>query len=353
MSQLSENLFPPEVIAYLEEIKKKYSSDQVIYTLEKATGLRILIIGETIIDEYVFCDAIGKSGKEAMLVMQFDSMSQYAGGVLAVANHIANFCGNISLASYLGIMNPNEAFVREHLHSNITPYFISKTDSPTIIKRRILDKYSNSKLLGVYELNDQYLSEDEESEFIKILKPLILDCDAVVVADYGHGLITEKVIEFLVENAPFLAVNTQVNASNFGFHTVSRYPHADFVCVNENELHMDYRSRQCDLKEIIVNLSSKLDCKYIIVTRGSNGSLTFKKDEGFFSCPAFATKVIDRIGAGDAVFAITALLAIQSAPANIINLIANLVGSQAVTIVGNQESICKEPLFSAIRKVLN
>ena len=352
MSQFTKDFFLPETGNFLEDIKKAYSSDQVVNILQRVNDIRILTIGEVIIDEYVFCNAVGKSGKEPMLVMQFESMSRYAGGVLAVANHLAGFCENILLASYLGSINPEELFVKSQLHSNITPYFISKTDSPTIIKRRILDKYSNSKLLGVYELNDQYLSEDEESEFIKILKSLLPNCDSVIISDYGHGLITDKIVEFLVENAPFLAVNTQVNASNYGFHTISRYPRADFVCVNEGELLMDYRSRQRDLKDIIVNLSSKLNCKTVLVTRGSNGTIVFNQNEGLFSCPSFATQVIDRVGAGDAVFSVASLLAIHNTPANIINLIANIVGSQAVLIQGNQRSISKETLISTIRKMM-
>jgi len=239
------------------------------------------------------------------------------------------------------------------LRANVRPLFITKTDSPTIVKRRFLDNYTRAKLLGVYDINDEFLSDDEQKLFLQVIEEQINNCDAVVVTDYGHGLITSKIIDYLVANAPFLAVNTQINASNYGFHTISRYSRADFVCVNEGELRLNYRARRSDLNEITLNLSSQIDCQRILVTRGSNGSIIYDQEKGFNYCPAFSTKVIDRIGAGDAVFAISSLLSIQNAPVEIINFVANVIGSLAVLITGNEKSINKDKLIPAIGDLLD
>lgn len=344
--------FPPEVDNYIQEFRNHYSSDILWKYIDNLKSLKILVIGEVIIDEYVYCDALGKSGKEPMLAMRYLSTERFAGGILAVANHISDFCQKVTLASYLGSKNSEEDFVREHLKKNVTPFFVTKSKSPTIIKRRIIDSYTLSKLLGIYEINDELLLVDEETQFCQLLETLIPEVDAVVVTDYGHGLITPKIVDLLTQQSPFLAVNTQINASNIGFHTISRYPHADFVCIHEGELRMDYRSRVSTVEDLILDLSKRLNCNSILITRGSNGTMTYNQEEGFISCPAFATKIVDRVGAGDTVFAITSLLAAQKAPPDVINFMGNAVGSLAVMTVGNQRSINKSQLFNAIGVLL-
>ena len=57
----------------------------------------------------------------------------------------------------------------------------------------------------------------------------------MIAADFGHGAISDDMVEVLREHSPFLAVNTQANAGNRGFHAVSRYPDADYVCIAEHE----------------------------------------------------------------------------------------------------------------------
>ena len=349
---MAQSPFPTEVTNYIKEFCNHYSSDTLWKYIDNLKSLKILVIGEVIIDEYVYCDALGKSGKEPMLAMRFLSKERFAGGILAVANHVSNFCQKVTLASYLGSENPEEVFAREHLQKNVTPFFVTKSQSPTIIKQRIVDCYTLSKMLGIYEINDELLLEVEEAQFCQLLETLIPESDAVIVTDYGHGLITPKIVDLLAKQSPFLAVNTQINASNIGFHTISRYPHADFVCIHEGELRMDYRSRVSNVEDLVLDLSKRLNCNSILITRGSNGTLTYNQEEGFATCPAFATKIVDRLGAGDAVFAITSLLAVQKAPPEVINFVGNTVGSQAVMIVGNQKSINKSQLFNAIGSLL-
>lgn len=337
---------------FLEKIKTINSKDNIKKYFDKIKTLKILVIGEAIIDEYQYCDALGKSGKEAMLVMRYLYKERFAGGILAVANHVAQFCDSIQMATYLGSENLEEDFLRSHLKENIIPFFITKSQSPTIVKRRIIDQYSLAKLLGVYEINDELLSENEEDQFCEILKNLIPYVDAVVVTDYGHGLITPRVIDLLVKSSPFLAVNTQINASNIGYHTISKYPKADFVCIHEGELRMDFRSRKRNLEDLVLELANRLECNSILITRGSNGTITYDKKNGFIHCPAFATKVVDRIGAGDAVFAVTSLLAATKTPSEIVNFIGNMVGSQAVRIIGNERAIDKNQLIESIESIL-
>ena len=66
---------------------------------EKLKQLRILVVGESIIDEYTYCDALGKSGKEPMLVLRELKKEQYLGGVLSIARNLFNLSNNIDVIS--------------------------------------------------------------------------------------------------------------------------------------------------------------------------------------------------------------------------------------------------------------
>lgn len=344
--------FDEETNRYLHDFRRKYSPDDILNQIEKLRNLKVLVIGEAIIDEYVYCESMGKSGKESVLVMKYLSKEQYAGGALAIANHLADFCDSVSLTCYLGTENTEEDFVRNSLKANIDPLFVYKSESPTIVKRRFVDSYSLAKLLGVYKLNGEQLNPDEENILCNILEERLPEYDVVIVADYDHGLLTPKVIDLLTNKSRFLAVNTQINAANMGFHAISKYANADYVCIHEGEIRLDRRSRKGDLKDLICDLANRMGGPSIMITRGKNGSLLYRKDEGFTSCPAFAVKIVDRVGAGDAVLALTAVMSADSVPADVINFIGNLVGADAVSIVGNKRSIDRVKLMKSITSLM-
>ncbi|OGQ06034.1 MAG: hypothetical protein A2W61_08265 [Deltaproteobacteria bacterium RIFCSPLOWO2_01_44_7] len=345
-------VYPPEVNNYLVEFRQKYSKQTVFNCLESLKSLNVMVIGEAILDEYIYCDAMGKSAKEAILAMRYLRQDIHAGGSLAVANHLADFCNKVELVTYLGTQNTQEEFVRKNLKKNVLTNFIYKTNAPTIIKRRFVENYLLSKLLEIYEMNDEPLNDGEEEALCKLLESKVKDCDVVIVADYGHGLMTPKIGKLLQDKAPFLAVNAQINAANIGFHTISKYQRADYICIHENELRLDHRNRTGDLKILITNLANRLSSQSIMVTLGKRGTIFYRHGDGFFECPAFANKVIDRLGSGDALLALTSLCAAKEMPPDIMGLVGNLVGAQAVMILGNQTSINRVQLLKSIESIL-
>lgn len=344
--------FPPAVNDFLEEFRRRHSSDELFGDIESLRRLKVLVIGEAILDEYVYCNALGKSQKEPILAMQYLSKETYAGGALAIANHVADFCDDVELITYLGADNSQEEFVREHLKSNIQPVFVHKSKSPTIVKRRFVEKYVVTKLLEIYEMNDEPLAKEEDRALCDALEQRLSEIDVVIVADFGHGLISPRAIELLSAKTKFLAVNTQINAGNIGYHAISKYARADYICIHEGEIRLDRRNRTGDLQPLIRDLAKRLRCKTIMVTRGKHGTSLYREGEGFSECPSLAIRVIDRIGAGDAVLAVTSLCAARNLATDVIGLIGNLVGAQAVAIVGNSSSVGRVSLLKSVESLL-
>jgi sugar/nucleoside kinase (ribokinase family) len=99
-------------------------------------------------------------------------------------------------------------------------------------------------------------------------------------------------------------------------------------------------------------ISKKLNCQKVIITRGHKGSLTYSKKEGFVSIPVFSTEVVDRIGAGDAYFSVTAPCVAAGKPMEVVGFIGNATGALKVLIVGNRSSVEPGSLYKYITTLL-
>jgi bifunctional ADP-heptose synthase (sugar kinase/adenylyltransferase) len=330
----------------------RFSYELAAAELERLRGLRVALIGETIIDEYVYTDAIGKSGKEPMLVCRHVSQEAQGGGVLAIANHLSEFCESVELVSALGAHDTREEFVRSTLSERVQAHFVYKKDSPTIVKRRYLDAYSLAKLMGVYHYNPAALCVEDEVALSGLLESALLRADLVIVADYGHGLLTPKLVEQLVTSPVFLAVNTQMNAANQGYHTLSKYRRLDYACLHEGELRLDARDLHGELMGMTKAALARFDARALTVTRGKSGSLLVHREAGAFETPALATRVLERVGAGDAVLALTSLALAGGVQPQLVGLLGNLAGAQQVSVMGNSQHIKKERLLEQLQEHL-
>lgn len=344
--------FSKEVSEYLAAFSVRHPTDDVLRYLKGAKDLKVLLVGETIIDEYEYCETMGKSGKEPILAARHLRTERSAGGSVAVANHLASFCDNVHLLTFLGTTNSHEEFIRSGLNAKVSPNFLYLDDEPTIVKRRFVEQYPFQKMFEVYVISEKETHEGGSKLLCSVLEKTLADYDLVLALDYGHGMFDARAVELLTTKARFLAVNTQVNAHNRGFNTISKYPRADYICISENEIRLDCRTRQQDLKNLITLVTEKLGCKRATVTRGQQGCLCYDRTAGFFEVPAFTTHIVDRVGAGDAVFAVTAMCVVQNAPMEIVGFTANVVGAHAVSVVANQRPVDRIPLMKHIETIL-
>jgi len=333
--------FPQEIEKYLNLLRQRYSLQEILDVLDQMATIDVMVIGDTILDEYQYCEAIGKSSKDPVLALKYQSHDLFAGGVLAIANHVANFANRVQLFTVLGERNSNVDFILSQLLPNVTPYFAIQKDAPTIVKRRYIESYSLNKLFEVYIMDDTGLPEEKDEQACDWLRENLPKYDLVIVADYGHGAISKNVVHTLGEHARFLAVNTQANAGNRGFHTWTRYERADYVCLAEHEMRLLMRDLYGDLRPMMDEMAKKMRCAKFVVTQGRKGCIVRGMNGAFIEVPSFARQIVDRVGAGDAFFAITSLGARREIPDEVLGFLGNIMGSLAVEIVGNKKSIDK------------
>jgi bifunctional ADP-heptose synthase (sugar kinase/adenylyltransferase) len=314
------------------------SVDEVVAALEQARRLRVLVVGEAIIDDYLYCETIGKSGKEPILAARYVSREKFTGGSLAVANHVATVSDHVTVLTMLGEQDSHEDFIREHMDPKVDLRFLHVPDAPTIVKQRYVELYPLQKLFEVYVMDgDRFV--DHSDALCSALDQLVAEYDVVIVTDYGHGMIGPEAVALLCASARFLAVNTQTNADNRGFNTVSKYPRADFASISETELRLEARRRHGEIHEVMTEVASRLELQRLLVTRGGQGCICREHGGRIVESPAYVSSVVDRVGAGDAVLGIAALCASLNVSAEALVGVASAVGAQAVGIVGNRAAV--------------
>lgn len=334
---------PPgdETKKWLEQFKEKNPFATILTNLKRVKGLKILLIGDTIIDEYMYCELIGRSLKESIPRVKYLFTDRFAGGVIAVANHLRGFCDNVTLLTVLGIGLQNENFIKNSLLPGINPIFFNREDAVTIVNKRIVSKAFLEKFFGIYEINDAPIQANLESEIIRKLDKILPEYDLVVVMDYGFGLMTPALIEKVIDKSKFLALNVQTNSVNLGFNLVTKYRKADYVAESDPELRLATSQKFIPIKELIPPIFSNMNSKLFTTTLGPDGSLSYD-GKNFYEVPAFNTKALDRVGAGDAYFAWSAPQVFLGIDPLVAGFFGNVAGGIAIDIVCNRKPVTAE-----------
>lgn len=339
-------------IKFIDELKELNSLEYFHQLIKKISTLRVSIVGETIIDEYVFCETVGKSGKEPMLVNKINRSEKYLGGVGAIAKICSDLVSEIDLISYVGENYEDLDFIKNELPDNINFSFINKKEAPTIRKTRYLNEYTKTKLIGFYDLDDSPLGLINEKELAKNLSDKIRFNDIVIEVDYGHGFISKDTQNLLKKESKFLAANSQINSFNSKFHDLSLYKNLDLLCINESELYSHYRLREAPIEDIMRRLKSDLKCKYLVITRGSNGSLGIDPSGEVIECPSYVNEVVDRVGAGDAYLATASIALGSGAPLKVSMFLASVLAGKVVSSMGTGQSHSSSKIWKAIEALL-
>lgn len=348
-------IYPEPVQNFLKDFRGRYSADEIIEKLKNLRSLRVLVIGETILDAYTFVTPmIGKPPKGNHIAMRFLGEEVQAGGIVACANHLANFCGEIDLATVIG-NDDKEEFIRSHLKPNIDIKIFKHLEAPTIVKRRFVDNAFLNKLFEVYLINDKPFPA-VESHAKTYLSNIFSkkNYDLILVLDYGHGFLTASLIELICSRPEFLAVNAQTNTANMGFNPITKYHRANYFCLDDRELCLAFQDNVSDINHLIRKLADKTSLPGgIAVTLGHLGAITYNAgNKEFFEAPILSQKIVDTTGAGDAFLALTAPCVANGFPMDLVAFIGNVAGALAVGVLGNRSSIESVSLYKFITALL-
>lgn len=347
------NIYEPHARQYLEQMRHNGGAESIIEKIESLKDCSVLLFGDAIIDEYQYVYPMAKAPKENMIATRYQDEEQFAGGVFATANHLASFCKRVEIITVLGGHDSYEDLIRKQLKPNVKLHVLHREGAPTTRKVRFVDFHYMRKLFEVYYINDEPIVSSLEDQLNITLKNRIDDFDVVIVNDFGHGMIKGSTVDILTEKARFLAVNTQSNSANMGYNLITKYPRADFVCIDMPEARLALSDKLSPVEDVIGKLlPEKVDCSKFIITHGKHGCFAYERGDVVHSIPAITKSVIDTVGAGDAFLSIAAPLLATGCPINTAGFVGNIVGALKVMIVGHQKSVEKVDVIKSINALL-
>ncbi len=347
-------IYDEELREYLDQVRSAELRNEVLGLLDRIADYSVTLVGDTIIDEYQYVEPLGKSPKENMIATRYRDRELFAGGVIAAANHVAGFCREVNVVTFLGQSDSYEDLVRGSLRPNVTLHAIPVAGRPTVRKCRFVETGYLRKLFEVYTIDESPIGGADEAAVDARVHDLAGSADVVVVTDFGHGMITPKIVRTLEDRSRFLAVNTQTNSANHGYNLITRYSRADYICIDAPEARLAMADKFSDLGSMIeTSLTRRIDCPRLIVTQGKLGCTTYDRESGtIHRIPSFTKTVVDTVGAGDAFLAVTSPLVAAGGRMEHVGFIGNAAGSIKVGIVGHRRSVDKAPLVKYLTALL-
>jgi rfaE bifunctional protein nucleotidyltransferase chain/domain len=351
MSGLSE-----EVKEYMLDFKTRHSMKEIRGYADKIEDMKVLVIGDVIIDKYTYCNVQGMMSKDMGYSARMSKTEEYLGGSVAIARHLATFTENVTLMSIIG----NEEDMRLHLFDQLANQMQLKlyysNSFPTIVKHRYLTSNEKRgeyrKIFAINNIPENSSYEDEVyKEFKEKLKEKVKCYDAVFLCDFGHGLIDREIREIIEENAKYIVLNCQTNSTNNGLNIITKYKRADAFSLDQKELQLAFPEYSKEEEVALKALSNHLNGNGWL-TRGSKGACEINNGDIAY-CPAFTLSVKDTIGAGDSFFATSGIFAAAGAPTEVGTFIGNIGGALGANIVGNKEAVEKVNVLKYASTLMN
>lgn len=342
----------PAVSQFLTRFKEQYSADLVVKKIEELSQLKVLVIGDAIIDEYQYVEPMGQSGKGLHMVGKCLDKDIFLGGSLIIANHLAQFAGEVTLVTALGKECPYLNFIRQQLDPKVQIQCAFLEETTTLLKKRYVlkDGGTISKLFETYSGQDQTLNKEQSDLICSALHAK--GYDLVLVCDFGNGFTNVQIVDSISKIRSFLALNTQTNSGNRGFNVITNYGRADYISLNEGELRLSMQDRTSSIEGIISDVFQIMHCNVISVTKGIQGVDCFDIHGSNATIPALTTRSVDRIGAGDSYFSLSSLCFAKGYSPILAGFIGSVAASMSVQTVGNQESTKKIPLCKFVTRLL-
>jgi cytidyltransferase-like protein len=348
---------PEEVKKICQELSKRHPPERIRGAVEDFSNLRVLVVGDIIFDRYSYLRVQGLTSKNRILSGRHLYEETQPGGALAVFNHIKQFTPHVRLASLMGAEAWSLDLLRQSVSSD-QDCVVKDPEFTTIIKQRFVESAGVDKELGkLFSVN--FIDADPpcarlQEKLIKNVLDAMPEVDAVVVADFGHGALSDRLRECVQNKAPFLALNCQTNSNNHGFNIIShQYQRADCFSLDEQELLLSAARKEVDFTKELEHLRRSLKASSAWLTRGGVETIGLAEGMTPFVCLPLESAIKDTVGAGDAFFSVAALAAARKLPIELTTFLGQLAGAQAVKIVGNSEPISKATLLKSAMSLVS
>lgn len=302
---------------------------------------KIVVLGDAMLDRYIQGRVNRISPEAPVPVVEVDTETERLGGAANVAYNLASLEANVFLMAVIG---QDEA--GEHLRSALQHHLIGidglveDTSRPTSCKTRIMARHQQIVRIDHEKRHD--ISNAVSSMLQVKLQEILPGCDALIISDYGKGLVQPGLCRFAIDYCQAHQIFVSVDPKKSDF---SVYSGADMITPNHKEAGLPYRitiENEQDLVMVGHKILQDYGFKALLITQGEEGMTLFEAPSTVIHLPAVAREVFDVSGAGDTVISVLSLCRASNCSLKLSATIANHAAGIVVGKLGTAAVTCQE-----------
>jgi len=310
---------------------------QLKRTIGQLSGIRLLVVGDLIVDDYISCDPLGMSQEDPTVVVTPVETKTFVGGAGIVSAHARGLGAEVQFCSVVGNDEAAE-FAREKLSNQSVDidFFVDETRPTT---RKVRYRAHGKTLLRVNHLRQHPINPDIASRILRSIERSLPATDVLLFSDFNYGCLPQHLVDAIVERATargiMMGADSQASSQ---FSDISRFKGMSVITPTEREARLAMRDFETGIAALCQHLRGVAGSKHIIATLGAEGILINGEKGGqqiTDQLPAFNSSPKDVAGAGDSLFVTSALALCAGADIWESAYIGSLAAACQVSRVGN------------------
>jgi rfaE bifunctional protein kinase chain/domain len=303
--------------------------DRLRKTLAKCAGVKVHVVGDTIVDSLTYTTMIGGMTKTPTPSVHFERREDFIGGAAVVAEHLRKAGADVTFSTVLGDDTLKDFVLDGLKESGVKTKAIIDKTRPTTHKNAVV--CGDYRLIKIDTLDNRSISDTIAEKIASQLKET--PAQAVAFCDFRHGIFNRRTIPNLINAIPakaFKVADSQV-ASRWG--NILEFQGFDLITPNEREARFSLADQDTGVRPLASRLQDEANCKTVILKLGDRGVLTSRGGvhedlRSFFVVDSFAERVVDAVGAGDALLAYATLAMVVDGS----EVVASILGSMAAAL---------------------
>jgi rfaE bifunctional protein kinase chain/domain len=318
--------------------RQKIKLEELQECIDNFKDASLLVIGDTIVDQYVACDALGMSAEAPVVVVRELDTREYAGGAAIVAMHVRSLGAECRYISVVG-QDENAEIVKSDLDRlGVQHVLVGDNSRPTTFKIRYL--VNNQKMFRVSRMKEHGLSQQVEDKIIEEIKVAAPKIKGILVSDFVYGFITPRILQTIAELSEkhhLMLFGDLQCSSQVG--NVAKFKNFELLCPTEREARIAIGTQDEGIEWVANTLMRQTNSRNLIMKLGGEGFIAYETEtDGFINrqhFPALSINPVDVSGAGDSLLAVLSVGLSSGATLMQSSAIGAGMASLAVQKVGN------------------